>query len=235
MGNGILPVFGVLWMAVWGLFTAGEPSSIFRSRLSLFRATLPVTSGELAAQRIAVLFAGWCFVWLPLLVLSFFPDPNMMASTTVEIQQAIARLMAVGAFALVGALPLLLVGLFEGFPNFLLASVCAWAVTWAINGNLKVLPGESAGRLWYVLAGLLVLKAGIAGWALMKALREGHVTWKFPVGLLAGWAAVVVCLVFVLPTWREGGAWAACTMLLFVPLARLALCPLAIAANRHRV
>lgn len=234
IGLGILPVFGILWMAVWGVFTAGEPSAVFRSRLASFRATLPVTCGQLAAQRIGVLFAGWCVVWVPLVLLSYFPDPDMMASTPAEIQRALSRLASTGAFTLVGALPVLLLGRFEGFPNFLLASICAWAVTYGVNANLKVLPGEDPGNLWYVMGALLMAKGGVAVWAMRKALKAGHVTWRFPVGLAAGWTAALSLLTIVIPVWKEGGAWAVFSTMLFLPIARLALCPLAIAENRHR-
>ena len=78
------------------------------------------------------------------------------------------------------------------------------------------------------------LKLATAAWALVASLRARHLTWRFATGLVAGWLLVVSCLVWVLPTWCTDGAWRAVAMLVLVPLARLALCPLALAANRHR-
>ena len=41
-------------------------------------------------------------------------------------------------------------------------------------------------------------------------------------------------LIWALPVWRAQGAWGAAAIVVLVPLARLAGCPLALAANRHR-
>jgi hypothetical protein len=54
----LLPIPAVLWLAGWGLFLACEPAAGFRTRLTSFRATLPVASGSLAAQRIVTLALG---------------------------------------------------------------------------------------------------------------------------------------------------------------------------------
>jgi hypothetical protein len=45
---------------------------------------------------------------------------------------------------------------------------------------------------------------------------------------------IAAFLVGVMPTWRHDGLYASLTLLVMLPLARLAWCPLAIAANRHR-
>jgi hypothetical protein len=72
-----------------------------------------------------------------------------------------------------------------------------------------------------------------SAWAAFHALRRGYTTWKFPVALFASWLAVVAFLLWGLPVWKLGGPWQAGCLALMIPLARLAWCPLAIAANRH--
>ena len=51
---------------------------------------------------------------------------------------------------------------------------------------------------------------------------------------MAGWLAAVGLLVWMLPTWDQKGGWGAATIALFLPFARVAWAPLALAANRHR-
>jgi hypothetical protein len=234
---GVLPVFGMIWMAGWGLFAAGEPSAVFRSRLSSFRATLPVSSGFMAGQSIATLFLGWSLVWLPLVVLSYMHNPDFLGmdiERVAQVQPGLARFMALGAFMLVGALPLYLWGRIEGFPIFLLTAVCVWALSWGLLGTLSLAPEEEPGWHWILLAALLTAKGLGACVAFGLGLRRGHVTWRFPLVLLAGWFAVVALVVWVLPLAKAGGPYQAGCAVLLIPLARLALCPLAVAANRHR-
>jgi hypothetical protein len=52
----------------------------------------------------------------------------------IEASVGLAMKMAVSAHVLVGALPLLLRGRWEGFPTLLLASICSWAWTWLLVG-----------------------------------------------------------------------------------------------------
>jgi hypothetical protein len=237
IGMAILPVLGMIWMAVWGVLAAGEPAAMFRSRLTAFRATLPVTCGGLAGQRILMLLLGWGIIWLPLVAVSFFHNEALtgIPSENAEVVQTVlARFMAAGAWVLVGALPLFLWGRFEGLPNFLLVAVCFWGLS---RGLVDYLPADATnlnGIQRAVLGGLLGVKFLAAGVALTLGIRRGHFTWRFPVWLVAGWVVVLCVLVVVLPTWKSGGLWASLRLALLLPLARLSWCPLAIAANRHR-
>jgi hypothetical protein len=156
------------------------------------------------------------------------PDARMQALA------AIARLMAVGASVGVGLLPLFLWGRLEGFPNLLLAAIGGWVWTWLLAGFFDLEPGQEPGWRWGLVGLLLGLKLAASGWALGRGLRARHITWRFAGGLVLGWLLVTGCLIWVLPTWRTGGAWCAAAMCLLVPLTRLAVCPLAVAANRHR-
>jgi hypothetical protein len=234
----LLPIPAVLWLAGWGLFLGCEPAAGFRTRMTAFRATLPVSCGTLAAQRMVTLLLGWCLLWLPLLLATRWYDPDLLGMPAPDAQtQALAsilRLMALGAHILVGVLPLFLWGRLEGFPNMLLAAIGSWVWVWLLAAFFKLDDGQDPGWRWGVVALLLGVKLATAAWALVVGLHARHLTWRFVMGLVAGWLLVVTCLVWALPTGRTDGAWRAAAMLVLVPLARLALCPLALAANRHR-
>ena len=235
----IMPFLGVLWLAGYGLFAGCEPSTGFRTRLSSFRATHPITAGNLAGMRITALILGWCLVWLPLLGLTPFydgelkgiPDPSS-PEMLLRLRAALAWKMALSAHVMVGALPLMLRGRLEGFPVVLLAGLSSWAWTWILAMFLGV--EERPGWLWLMVGALLALKLAGAVLALVHSRRIGEITWRFAAGLLGGWLLVTGGLIWILPTWQTGGAWRAIGIALLVPLGRLACCPLAVAANRQR-
>ncbi|MHB9008759.1 MAG: hypothetical protein ACYDC1_17750 [Limisphaerales bacterium] len=156
----LLPFIGLLWMAVWGIFAGCEPASGFRTRLSAYRATLPVSSGLFAGQRVLTLFLGWALIWLPSLALSCGYDPDVSGMESedalAQMRAVITRLMTLGAQVAVGALPLLLWGRLEGFPNLLLSAIGTWAWLSILGSNLWA-DGEPGWR-WAGLVGLLVLK-----------------------------------------------------------------------------
>ena len=228
MAHDLTPIAGLLWMAVWGLYAGGEPSTGFRTRLSSFRATLPVTSGALAAQRILTLCVGWCLVWLPPLALTLWWNPAGVSIAALDRRMEWALFMAVGAQVLVGALPLYLWGRFEGLPNLLLAALGSWVWLVVLGINLFVGVEGDLGWRWTLVWVLLALKFAGAAWALVRGWRVGYTTWRFPVGLVAGWVTVTAFIVWGLPQWHVF------SLALLVPLTRLAWCPLAVAANRHR-
>lgn len=237
IGIGALPIFAIPWLAIWGMFSAGEPAAAFRTRLSGFRAALPISSGAFAADRILTLVLGWAVVWAPLVFFSYFYTPQVLGvdTQTLEVMQRfVARAMIISAFLMVGALPVYLWGRFEGFPNVLLSAVCVWALVWALSASLSVEPGEAPGWRAAVLGALLMLKFAAAAVGFILAVRQGHCTWRFPALTVTGWMAIGAFLVFVLPLGRTSDTWSVLAGILLLPLARLAWCPLAVAANRHR-
>jgi hypothetical protein len=78
------------------------------------------------------------------------------------------------------------------------------------------------------------MKFIVAIGALAWAWNQGHVTWRYPVLLAGLWTTAAGFLVWAQPTWTLHGGWGLATVALFLPLARLGLAPLALAANRHR-
>jgi hypothetical protein len=114
----------------------------------------------------------------------------------------------------------------------ILCAVVTWTGPWLLSLSLSNEP--EPGICWPVAFGWLAVKLLIASGALFLSWRRGYITWKFPAGLILGWLSLTGFLIWGMPTWQSGGAERAITIVLLLPLARLALCPLAIAANRHR-
>ncbi len=231
----LTPPLGVLWLAVGGLFLASEPGTGFRTLLSPFRGTCPVSAGTLSAQRLAAAASLWLLVWVPWLVLLAIHtrlNPEWASLDIPEIHAAAGRLMAISAHALIGALPFYLWGRLEGFPNLLLAAMVAWAGTGCLASFCN--PSAGGDLPWIPVLVLLTLKLALGVSSLAWAWRAGHITWRYAAGLTGGWLAGVSLLVWTLPTWSQRGGWGLATIALFLPFARLALAPLALAANRHR-
>lgn len=231
----LLPFLGLLWLAGWGLTLGNQPGSGFRTALTHFRATLPVNVTKLAIARMVGLGCGWLLVWLPLLLLGRFYLPHVRgvwdADGVVAVQTLLAWRMAIGANLVVGALPVLLRGRLEGFPNVLLAGMCAWAGTWCLADFLGAqTPGPAH---WWIAAGLLGAKLVVAGLILRHTVRHGLASPRFACALVLAWMAVAGLAASLLPSAFEH-PWQLLGLCLMSPLARLSFCPLALAANRCR-
>jgi len=231
----MMPALGTMWLAVGGLLLGGEPGMSFRTALSPFRAARPVNAGTLAEQRLVAAAILWLSVWIPWLVLLGIQlrwHPEWAQMDLMRIQGVAGRTMAISAHALAGALPLFLWGRLQGFPNLLLGALVAWAITWGLTDRFSAAPEEGQG--WTLLVAALAAKfiLGLAG--LVWAWRRGHITSRFAAGLCPAWLLIWCLLVFRLPTWSVSQGWGAATVALFLPFARLAWAPAALAANRHR-
>lgn len=234
----ILPFLGILWLAMAGLFTGCEPGNGFKTRLTGFRATAPVTAGSFAAQRIVTALLIWLVVWIPLIIACFWYDPELKgrvnSQAVWQMVGAMTKFMAVGAFVLIGALPVFLSGRFEGFPNLLLLSMVSWVGPWLLLTSLTFEEQGVVHLRWSVAIGWLLAKIGLGVWALVSSWRAGHITWRFPVLLAAGWLLLTMLLVSVRLPRNSELLIHAVGIVLLMPFARLALCPLAVSKNRHR-
>ncbi|HOW68276.1 MAG TPA: hypothetical protein P5186_23300 [Candidatus Paceibacterota bacterium] len=242
IGRGLLeamPFFGILWLMVWGLLMGGEPGMGFVTRLSAFRATRPVSVGLLAGMRLAPFWLSWLCLWLPLVLLHhclLHDYQGLPARMGEELNRSAAALMAArmafSANVMVGALPLLLRGRFDGFPNLFLATLVAWIWTWVLArfANQETPPDWGG----WLLGCLLVFKVGTAIAMSVVSCRQGLINWRFPAVLFGGWLLTTGSLIGFLPVVPVGGWIQACGVAVLMPLARLAACPLAMAANRYR-
>lgn len=231
----VLPYLGMVWLAAGGLFLGSEPGAGFRTRLTSFRATWPITAGTFATQRITAAVCLWLTVWAPSLAMRLLADMDLEGGGVPGdyrgADASLALFMALSAHVLVGALPWFLSGRVEGYPNMLLSTLVSWTVPWVLLSSFST-ADEAAPRWWPVVVWLAV-KVVVTGWALWQALAGGHITWRYAVALPAVWLGLVSLMVTAFPVWSYG-PMRALAIAAIVPLGRLALCPLAVAANRHR-
>ena len=95
------------------------------------------------------------------------------------------------------------------------------------------------GRLaWWAAPAAIALKLFVAGWAVRALYRRRLVPPRALAGWLAAWLlaalALFAALAWLLPPGLVDAAGCAFAAVLLVPLARLALAPLALEWNRHR-
>jgi hypothetical protein len=233
-----LPNFGVLWLLGCSLLLGCQPGLGFRTRLSAFHGTHPVTVGVLAGTRVGSLVMAWFCVWTPLLVLQAVLlgaghglTSEADAGLVKQASELLASRMAVSANAMIGALPVLLWGRLEGFPTLFLVNLMAWGWTWILSGFVHQEPEP----VWLTsaLGGLLTVKLTVALGALFHGKRRGYIGWQFPGALVGGWLATAGCMIWLFPARPGTQVSSVLALLLLIPLARLAACPLAMAQNRH--
>jgi hypothetical protein len=238
IGVTLLPALSAFWLGLAGLLLGGGAGAGFRTPLPHYLATLPVSTGTLASQRLIAVLLIWILVWLPLWLMLALGQYDRLV-TRVPIDQAIrqtavsmAGWMALSAHTAVGALPLVLRGRLAGFPAVFLASMVCWTGPLLLYLGMK----EGGGGIssYAIALAWLAAKIGVAAWALGRSTLAGQITRRFVCGTFGVWLALAAVLIWGLPTWQDGGLWRVVPILLFLPLARPALCPLALDANRQR-
>jgi hypothetical protein len=234
----LLPTLSVFWLGLAGLLLGGGAGAGFRTPLPHYLATLPVSTGTLATQRLIAVLLLWVSVWIPLWLMLALGQYDRLV-TRIPIDQAIRQTavsmtvwMAISAHVAVGALPLVLRGRLAGFPSVFLGSMVCW--TGPLLLYLGIKEGGGASLSYAIALTWLAAKIGVAAWALGRSNRAGQITWRFVCGTVGVWLVLATVLLWGLPTWHEGGVWRVVPILLFLPLARPVLCPLALDTNRHR-
>ena len=226
----VLPGMGVIFLAHCGLAVACEAPGMVRTRLGSYRASLPLSDGAMFAPRLFGLAGAWLMVWVPLLAM--VPVASQ-AERMIGETRFLGRdlwLMAISAHAMVGALPLLLWGRLDGLPNMLVPTLIGWSGTYGLVSWLR--PDEGPAPPTGLLLALLAAKLALAAVGLARSVRRSEISVGGAIGsavlwiCLAGGMAVAANRQFVEPT--------VLAVLLLVPLARLAWCPAAVAANRRR-
>jgi len=227
----VLPRWGMIYLAGYGMFVACQFGTGFHTRLDTFKATRPLTSQTLATCRLIGLALAGAIVWVPLLLLWWRYDTGMPAYTA-RLTAMLAYVIAISASVAVGALPIQLLGRVEGLTLMLLTSLPCWGAVWLLDSALR--PDEISDRYWWLLILLLMIKFVLAGWALVYGLRSRLISHHWVIILLFGWAALASSLIWLMHTWETGGLWGTLAIVLLMPLARVSACPLAMARNRSR-
>jgi len=231
-----------LWAFVSSVLMARDTCSKSLA-LSSFLATRPVTSGELAFAKIrlavGVSLAGWCvyagafFCWF-----NFFganPDLPIVRWDYVLVPTTCFAALSL-AWHLFGALPLWQTGRVES---------PAWAGLlllggYIVLGNVLQFLDKQFGLL-AVLPSLLTVglisKILIAVWAFSEGIHRRLLSARTVLKYLAFWLVVTACLVGIASALCRGTILQPLSALgaaLLLPLARVALAPLAVAGARHR-
>lgn len=229
-----LPVLAVAWLAPLAIAAGCASPGVCWTRMSPYLAMQPIRSGELARARLRGVFLAWLFVWLPFLI--FAPvfqtiqdNPGDLIASS-KVYSMIGWLMVVSAHVGIGFLPLLLWGRLEGLPTLILAMLCSWVVSWQLAGWLR--GGEGSQPALWMVGGLLAIKIIVAVGLIVHSYRQGQITLKYAFSIPAIWMLIGVALALV--SWRDFGVLRAMAVLILLPLVRPALCPVAVALNRHR-
>jgi hypothetical protein len=237
----------------------GAPGPNRSPGCSPFLATRPFPSAAWVAVKWKA--AGLCTlaVWaLPALVVGFVLSRPESAT---EVKRAWALLVqAVPPWKAAVVVALAVAGLLALTWRAMVANLClalagrTWVAVTAVTVSLVLLMGlVLAGILlsqhpatwgplrrlaWWLAPAAVALKLLLAGSAVRALLRRRLVTPRALAGWLAVWLLAVVALCgafgWLLPPELAGWAGCAFAAVLLVPLARLALSPLALEWNRHR-
>ncbi|MHB8520807.1 MAG: hypothetical protein ACYDH9_08605 [Limisphaerales bacterium] len=250
----------VACVAVMGLNLARDGSSK-RLALSSFTATRPIRTGDLLTAKLLAGVATWILavsilaVAMVLAVAAVAPPSDQMWAEWNRMQNRghilnLGTIVFVLAFALhvfCGILPLSLSGRIPGFPWSLLPLLLIYggllnAFDWFQRHN------QWFGLLFILLVAAVVLKLLVAVWGFRRAIGLRLVSTGFVAFYVIFWlvgTGLLALLAFMyagtagfgfhgLRLMRALGAIFIPAAILVLPLARIALSPLALAMNRHR-
>lgn len=241
----------VPWSVLVGSLVALDPAKR-TSRLSTLVASRPISSAEILTAKLVAMTSIWVvgLVWtgavtaLPLVSSGRFQwlvDSVTWPGVGGSVGAGLPVVLLLSFNFLIGLLPLLLGGRAPGQPwAFLMVFPFYFAIpsVLALLHELAMLPALILENL-VPLA--LIAKVAIAAVAWAHGLRRRLIGWRF----VATWIALWVAVSLVIAAWvsvsgviRTGtvGGWTRGVLwvLLAFPVARIALSPLALAANRHR-
>jgi hypothetical protein len=230
----------VALVAVTGLNLARDPSSKSLA-LSSFSAVRPVNTGTLFEAKLLV--GGTLWLAAALIAAASYFVCAVAGDYLEEIKPIGDNLLVVvvllGSIHLfVGILPLCLWGRMPGFPWSLLPLLAVYSlfvngVVWAERHHW--LTDEA---LFLGLSALLVIKLVTAFWAFRRSLLRRLSTAGFVARYVVLWVIAAVLVIWGLGQIVNRGLLDVLAVipgaLLALPLARIAICPLALDLNRHR-
>jgi hypothetical protein len=253
--------FGV-FLVISGLNLARDGSSRKLS-LSTFTATRPVSTSSLLTAKLLAGGATWFLAVLTVAVTALWvagayslfnpafvpPGYSRFAAHQLYLPRDLVQgailglcLLAVSLHIFIGILPLSLSGKIPGFP-------------WSLLPLLLLVGGISNAWMWFerhnwpmdllcsLLSAMVTVKLLVAWWAFRRAINLGLVSWTLVAGYSLLWLVATGVFLLIVPSFaylsgdlpRIGMPTASILAgLLSVPLARIALSPLALNLNRHR-
>jgi len=245
-GSTVSPILLFLvsvWIPVVGLIASSDGVSR-RLRMTVVQAVRPVTAGEFVAARLKAMGLLWLGGWLMSVIAisvwavgSGLTDELFGSFSSDRNPQLLVSLILISLHLLFGLFPLWLTGRVPDLPwSFLIL-----LIVYSGLGNI-IFWFERHADFW-PLALLLIgfagaVKLGLAAIAFRQALERKLAGRGFVFGVTVAWVvgtALVLNLTSELTT-RAG--WSGEIVLSFaallVPIARIALAPLALSMNRHR-
>ncbi|MBI2927616.1 MAG: hypothetical protein HYY24_18115 [Verrucomicrobia bacterium] len=228
------------WVLLTGLNLARDAGSK-RLALSSFTATRPVQTGVLLSAK---LLAGGVIWTLGLAILGLAFLASVAARGGLEEfphldVPELAVMVTVSLHFLVGILPLCLTGRIAGFPWSLLPLLIIYGAV--LNASSWLQRHTDYFSVMFFLLLLLVLaKLGVAFWGFRRAIGLRCISPRLVAVYVALWLVATAVLVEFAVVAAARASWGNDALFLLpaavvaVPLARIAVSPLALAMNRHR-
>lgn len=239
----ILMILVSIWTPVLGLVACSD--AVSRGRwMTTLQATRPVTAGEMVAAKLramlTVCLLGWLFAGVMISIWAVACNRTDVMLHRFENdwdETVLIAAIVISLHTLIGLFPLWLTGRVPGLPWSFLGLYCAYAV--AINVVTWFARHPQFQDVALVLIGFaMAAKLGVAAAAFREGLKRCLVTRRFVFAVTAIWIIGTAGLISLLVSFPYQSGWSdalilSCPVLLF-PFARIALAPLALAANRHR-
>ncbi len=241
------PLWALGWIVVTGLNLARDATSGTLA-LSSFTATRPLATGSLYATKIVVGFQLWgaaVIIGTASWGAAFVLENALVRETTFLFSEwqwrdflviGVVVWMA-GVHLLVGILPLCLSGRLPGFPWSLLPYLLFYA---AIINGWHLRSGSHAEFALVALTLIFAGKLAVAYWGFRISLAQKAISKRVVMETVVAWIACTFFLAALAWSSAEKEGWTTASMLfvpgalLLVPLARLAISPMALLVNRHR-
>jgi hypothetical protein len=242
----VMPIALVLvsiWTPVLGLIASAD--AVSRGRwMTTLQATRPVTAGETVVAKLRAMLTIWLAGWLFVSGAIWFwavacghTEATVRGFENLWNEGALIAIIVISLHVLIGLFPLWLTGRVPGLPWSFVGLYVAYGVVSNIIAWFGRRP-DYQNVVLMLIGFAMAAKLGIAAAAFREGLRRRLVAWRFVLVVTAIWMDGTAGLIRLLVSFSHRSDWSDVLILpfpvLLFPLARIALAPLALAANRHR-
>ena len=135
----LLPVLGLICLAPISIAVGCVTPGIFKTRMSPFLATQPITAGMIGRAKLMGIFLTWALIWLPFLLFgplyqTFQNNPGDLVASS-KIYSAIGWFMVISAHVAIGALPVFFMGAFGRSSSFVFSVTSELGVYLVVLGS----------------------------------------------------------------------------------------------------